>query len=148
MSHLVDYDERIANYDGLPMANVRWHPHGARRHWTAVALVDTGAEYLHLPVEAAQWVGVDLSDSPSVALLTVGGLTRMLHATADVEIEGVRVTVACNFARNATPLVGRRAMFAVLDSLGFSPTSWLARWKDPRSPRQAGVPFEMMRWRR
>jgi predicted aspartyl protease len=93
--------------------------------WSAVALVDTGADYMHLPKQAAHAIGVSLAGATVVKIATAGGTITMERVTVDVEIEGIRRRVPVNFAPNAMPLIGRQAMFAFLTSTGFTTTEWL-----------------------
>ena len=65
-------------------------------------------------------------------------IITVLQEDVDVEIEGVTVNIPVNFAQNAKPLIGRQAIFKVLESTGFTTTEWLLRWKQrPPSATQS-----------
>ena len=111
-------------------------PHGSRIAF--VALVDTGADFMHLPTQSAAAVGVSLANARQITISTAGGIITVLQEDVDVEIEGVTVNIPVNFAHNAKPLIGRQAIFKVLESTGFTTTEWLLRWKQrPPSATQS-----------
>jgi predicted aspartyl protease len=104
-------------------------PHGTA--WAVSALVDTGADFMHLPDSAAAGVGISLAAASSVRTLTAGGVTSFRQAVVNVEIEGVTVSVPVNFGPNVAALIGRQAIFAVLHTTGFTTTEWLLKWIAP-----------------
>jgi predicted aspartyl protease len=126
----VDFDDGLPYIGNRPVGDVVLHgPAGAGRPpWSVQALVDTGADYLHLPLQALQAVGISTSGASRFRILTAGGTIVVQQTTVDVEIQGVRVNVPCNFASGMKPLIGRQAIFQVLDTAGFSATEWLLDW--------------------
>ncbi len=127
----VDFDAGEQYVLNRPKGAVVLHgpggPHGTQ--WKTLALVDTGADYLHLPEEAAQKVGIFLYQAPVFRISTAGGVIRMVRRNVDVEIQGVKVNVPVNFARGAVPLIGRQAIFRVLEAAGFTTREWLLKWR-------------------
>ena len=102
-------------------------PLGTR--WATIALVDTGADYLQLPQSAANAVGLSLAGASSVSVTGIGTLPVPMHKmTVSVEIEGYVINVPALFAPNAKPLIGRQAIFAFLNTSGFTTTEWLLDW--------------------
>lgn len=97
----------------------------------AIALVDTGADFMHLPDEAATYVGISLANSRVFKVSTAGGIIKVRQQNVNVEIQGVSVNIPVNFSKNAKPLIGRQAIFAILDTAGFSTTEWLLDWPHP-----------------
>jgi predicted aspartyl protease len=99
--------------------------------WAVSALVDTGADYMHLPESAATAVGISLTRARRVKTSTAGGTVVFRRCTVDVEIENVKVSIPVNFGRNLPALIGRQAMFSILEIAGFSTTEWLLKWLPP-----------------
>src|SRR5215218_1229962 len=93
--------------------------------WTVKALVDTGADYLSLPEQAARAVGISLANTPQYKTLTARGPGCVRRKMVDAIIQGKKVAVPANFGRNSVPLIGRQAIFQVLRTAGFSTTEWL-----------------------
>lgn len=136
MSYItVDFDDGVPYASRRPMGTVVLNgPGGIHGHrWQAIALVDTGADFLHLPEEAATAVGISLVNVQQVNLLTAGGKVHMKQLKVDVEIQGILVNIPVNFAKNALPLIGRQAIFAILNTTGFSTSEWLLDWHKPQS---------------
>jgi predicted aspartyl protease len=126
----VDFDDGRLYVGRRPRASVILRgpggPHG--KTWAVSALVDTGADYMHLPDSAAAAVGISLHRARRVRTSTAGGPVVFRRRTVDVEIENVTVSVPVNFGRNVPPLLGRQAMFSILEIAGFSTTEWLLKW--------------------
>ncbi|HEY8768182.1 MAG TPA: retropepsin-like aspartic protease [Dehalococcoidia bacterium] len=95
------------------------------------AIVDTGADHMHLPTEAAEEVGIDLSGAVAVILDTAGGSVTMDQLEVGVDIHGRRVTVPVNFAPGAEALLGRQAIFEALGAAGFTTSEWLLQYIPP-----------------
>jgi predicted aspartyl protease len=134
----VDFDDGIPYVGRRPKGSVAIHgpggPYGTSR--TFLALVDTGADYMHLPLEAIQGVGL-ARPRRRVRMMTAGGRITMWRGEFDVDIQGVPVRVPVNVAPNARPLIGRQAIYAVLDNAGFSTTEWLLDLKQTSSTQAA-----------
>lgn len=133
----ISYDDGERYQRRRPYGSVTLHgpggPYGISS-WHAWALVDTGADYMCLPSQAAHAVGVSLTSAASGPVLTAGGVITVQHFAVDVEIQGVRTNVPVNFAVNAKPLIGRQAIFAVLPAIGFTTSEWLLEWPKPPTP--------------
>lgn len=139
----VDFDAGRPYIGRRPRGDVILHGPGGSHGttWSVSALVDTGADFMHLPSSAAIGVGISLAGAGTIRVTTGGGVVSFQQATVDVEIEGVLVTVPVNFGPNAPALIGRQTMFAVLDKTGFTTTEWLLKWKPvppPSTPLSPG----------
>ena len=123
----IDFDDGVPYSGNRPVADVVLQgpggPHGST--WRVQALVDTGADYMHLPVQALQAVGIATTGAPQNRILTAGGTVVMQRVNVDVEIQGTLVNVPCNVLAGAKPLVGRQAIFTMLETAGFSTSEWL-----------------------
>jgi predicted aspartyl protease len=124
----VDFDDGEPYNGNRPVGKVVLHgpggPHGTT--WTAYpVLVDTGADYMHLPDAAAAAVGLSLAGATAHNVSTAGGIVTVRRLTVQVEVHGILRKVPVNFAPNGKPLIGRQAMFAAIKSAGFSTTEWL-----------------------
>lgn len=98
----------------------------SRRLW---ALVDSGADYLQLPSQFAQRIGVNVSTHGKAVSMAVagGGTVQFIRVpSVPVQIEGKLVRVDCLFSPNqaATPLLGRTAFLAAID-VGIDVNGWL-----------------------
>jgi predicted aspartyl protease len=99
--------------------------HGPRGRFPLVrALVDTGADYAQLDAWAAQQVGITL---PAVGqtVATAGGTTTLAKAYADLEVFGTTIRVPVLFGPGANPLLGRHALFQLVQEAGFGTQRWL-----------------------
>jgi hypothetical protein len=136
MTRTVQFDRVVAAYRGRPWAVVVLHgpggSHGTR--WKVAALMDTGADDLHLPEEAARRVGLAPQTGQSVRLASAGGQITRHRLQVDVDVQGTRVKLDALFAPGAMPLVGRRAMFSVMEAAGFTSGEWLVKWPPPPPP--------------
>ena len=128
----VDFDTGRPYASRRPRGDVILHGPGGSHGtvWAVSALVDTGADFMHLPDSAAAGVGISTTGAGSriVRSSTAGGVVTFRQLAVDVEIENVRVTIPVNFGANAPALIGRQAMFAVLHTAGFTTTEWLIKW--------------------
>ena len=113
---------------------------GGKTTWAASALVDTGADYMHLPDAAAADVGISLAGARPVRTSTAGAVVTFQQATVAVEIEGVKVSIPVNFGPNLPALVGRQAIFAILHTSGFTTTEWLLKWIPPVTTTISATP--------
>jgi predicted aspartyl protease len=125
----IDFDSGEAYTGNRPVTDIVLHGPGGSlgaTTWTgAQVLVDTGADYLHLPQAAIDTVGISMAGAQTYRILTGGGTVVMKRVSVEVEIAGTKVTVPCNVMAGARPVVGRQAMFTVLETAGFSTTEWL-----------------------
>lgn len=122
--------------------------------WITWALVDTGASHLHLPEEALAYVGLSRPGAMTVPVLTAGGdIITMYQLDVDVEIQGARITTACNFGPGAKPLIGRSALFKAMRTAGFNASDWLIEWhaqggnQGPQIPSGAKEALERLKRR-
>ena len=126
----VDFDAGRPYVGRRPRGSVILHgpggPHG--KTWAASALVDTGADFMHLPDSAATAVGISFAGALSVRSSTAGGVVTFRQVIVDVEIENIKVSIPVNFSANVPALIGRQAMFAILHTAGFTTTEWLLKW--------------------
>ncbi len=124
---VIDFDDYEPYYLDRPVSDVTLLGPGGPHHqsWAVRALVDTGADYMHLPTEAAVGVGISLHDAISIELGSAGGKIEVRQKVVTVEILGVPVQIPVNFAPNAMALIGRQALFEVLQTAGFGTQEWL-----------------------
>jgi len=137
----VTFDEKEAyNVVGNPKGTVRLKDKSGRYgDWLSWALVDTGANRLHLPDAAAESVGLTLAGARPVPVMTASGAEIVMHQLdVDVEIQGARITTACNFAPNAKPLIGRGALFKAMKTAGFNSSDWLIEWHQKPGGQPSG----------
>ena len=114
----------LAYAGNRPWADVKISPsHPASV--TYKCLVDTGADYLLLPMSAANLVGITPAGR-SVNVSTAAGVAAMiLEPGVDVEIEGLNVTVSVLFdPTNTTRLVAGRNVLLAAFEFGFDVTHW------------------------
>jgi predicted aspartyl protease len=93
------------------------------------ALVDTGADYLQLPLLAANKAGLNLSLAKTKSVKLAVGLVSMTFLSGvEVEVEGklVKVDVLFDHSGSTNALLGREALLAALEA-GFNASEWL--WK-------------------
>jgi predicted aspartyl protease len=98
-----------------------------RKTSTFKCLVDTGADYLQLPISAAKQASISLTAATPKDVTTVAGSTTLLFVTGvNVEIEGCPVTVDILFdqTNSTSPLAGRQLLLAAFE-LGFDVRQWL-----------------------
>jgi predicted aspartyl protease len=129
----VDFDAGVPYVGRRPMGMIMIA--GPLRSRTLLALVDTGADYTHLPLELLDDVGLPLP-AQRVRMMTAGGIIYMARGLFDVRVEGIPVRVPINVAPRARPLIGRQTLFALLDTSGFTPFEWLLDLKDTSLPPQ------------
>jgi len=99
----------------------------ARRFPVLGVLVDTGADLLQVPANAAASAGFPLGAGTKIPIGTAGGkATMILLSGVVVEIEGIRVTtdLLCHPNPGSRPLLGRAAL-AALVAYGFDAVNWV-----------------------
>jgi predicted aspartyl protease len=131
MTITVDFDTSRAYVGNRPVGDVVLHGPGGSHGttWAASALVDTGADYMHVPDSAVTGVGILTTGATRVRVSTGSGPATFWQIMADVEIEGVTVNIPINFGPNVPALIGRQAIFKVLEKTGFTTADWLLKWK-------------------
>ena len=133
MSHVtVRFDDHEPyNRLGAPRGRItlkdKGGPHAA--DYTTWSLVDTGADHLYLPTQAASLTGLSLANAGRTRIMTTGGSMTMHRLDVDVEVLGVRMLTRCYFAPNVRPLIGRTALLKAVETAGFNSTEWLIEWK-------------------
>lgn len=92
------------------------------------ALVDTGADYLQLPISAAITAGIDLNRKGTQKTVhgATGTATLIFVTGVNVEIEGKTVVVDAFFdpTNSSSALLGRQALLAAVEA-GFNANEWL-----------------------
>jgi predicted aspartyl protease len=127
----IDYDNGTSYAGGLARETVTLHgPGGLSGHNIAsiLAVVDTGANFMHLPTQAAQGVGIVIVGTPNVTVSTANGQIQMWQIRVDVEIRRITRSILVNFANNSPALIGIESLKAFMDALGFDHTEWLIKW--------------------
>ncbi|MGO4477099.1 hypothetical protein AB4Z32_12705 [Massilia sp. 2TAF26] len=109
-----------------PFADVVLNPSSSSTP-THKCLVDTGADYLQLPLLAATASGLSLVGATNFPISTASGAVSMLLklSAVPVDIEGYLVSVDVLFdpTNTALPLAGRNVLLAAFD-LGFETATW------------------------
>jgi predicted aspartyl protease len=92
----------------------------------AQVLVDSGADYVQLPMWAAQQVGLNFSNAKTLRVNGATGSALMnLLAQITIEIEGKQVSVEVLFdPSQGRPLLGRNALRVLGNEYGFDLTDW------------------------
>lgn len=122
----ISFPNSVLFTQNRPYADVVLDPK-RRSTSTFKCLVDTGADYLQLPISAAQQAGISLASATSTNVTTVAGSTALLLVKGiTVEIEGWSVTADVLFdPLNATsPIAGRELLLGAFE-LGFDVNQWL-----------------------
>jgi predicted aspartyl protease len=92
------------------------------------ALVDTGADYLTLPVSVGIAVGYDpaKTGTPMTAHTASGSVTSYLMTGISIKIESQSITASVLFttASSPMPLLGREAILPTMH-IGFDPAQWM-----------------------
>jgi predicted aspartyl protease len=92
-----------------------------------LALVDTGADYLQVPLAEAVAAGFNTGAAMPITVGTAGspvGMTLLARETVSVEGKTVAVSVLLNPDPTSEPLLGREALLAAYDA-GFNVNEWL-----------------------
>jgi predicted aspartyl protease len=89
------------------------------------ARVDTGADYLVLPMRAAPRLGINLNRYSAGSVVTAAGIgTAVIVPGFDVELQKFRITTEVRFMHLHHPLVGLTALLAAFE-FGFNTSAWL-----------------------
>jgi len=123
----VTYSGKIPFFQRRPYADVMFVSGTTGSGPTYKCLVDTGADYLQLPISAAAFSGISLHGATSRTVITVAGPTSLkLVKNVDVSIEGYIVTVDVLFdpSNSSPPIAGRQLLLGAFD-IGFNLTEWL-----------------------
>ena len=111
-------------YSGLTLL----HSSGAPRSPTYRCLVDSGSDYIVLPISAAASVGIRLSRMRKTLHGVTGSASFFFEPALLVDVEGYRITADVLFDPSPSaafvPLLGRAAMLAAFD-VGFTVVEWL-----------------------
>lgn len=93
----------------------------------AMILVDSGADYVQLPMWAADKAGINMAGGKPVRVNGATGSDYMyLRSGVDLDIEGKRITIDVLFdPKNRRPLLGRNGLRAMGDAYGFDQDDWL-----------------------
>ena len=94
----------------------------------AAALVDTGADFMLLPEQAATGVGITPAGAQTVRVATAGGVVTVWRKLVSVTVLNITVDVPISFCANARPLLGRQAIFQLMQTAGFGTTEQLQEW--------------------
>jgi hypothetical protein len=102
---------------------------GTRKSSTYNCLVDTGADYIILPIDAANTVGIILSGATMPVHGVTGSASLNFETNLEIIIENhASITADVLFDPRPTaafvPILGRTAILALCD-LGFDVTDWL-----------------------
>ena len=101
---------------------------GTRKTSVYWCLVDTGSDYIILPISATTMVGITLSGATNTLHGVTGSASFNFETGLQVSVEGYTITADVLFdpAPTATfvPILGRAAILAAFD-LGFNVNDWL-----------------------
>ena len=117
--------------DHRPHANVcLTGPSGRRLGSSWSCLIDTGADYIVLPEDAAILAGITLSRTPKTLRGLVGGASAYIESGVNIAIETHVITIDVLFIPTAMaaastfiPVVGRATLLSI-HQLGFQGTDW------------------------
>jgi len=127
MAYQVDYDGYYGYIGGRPYADIECHGVAGRVQspLRLSALIDTGADYLALPLSAAQALNINLSTYTASSVFTAGGyVSAVTIPSFSVEIEGKLVTVKAQFMAIPQALLGLQAFLTAID-IGLDLRKWL-----------------------
>ena len=79
----------------------------------------------------------------NIRVVTASGPIMMQQLKVNVDIQGANVIIPVNFSNGATPLIGRQAIFAVLQAIGFTTTEWLLQWYRPAGSQRPQLANEI-----
>jgi predicted aspartyl protease len=88
-------------------------------------LVDTGADFVQVPLSTLMAAGVSLNGASKIKVRTAAGTVKMpLVKQVSLLVEGFPVTVdLLGSPANSRPLLGRNALLA-LQNVGFDTVGW------------------------
>lgn len=101
---------------------------GTSRVSVGYVLVDSGADYVQIPMFLANQANIDMSNATTVNVSGVGGSTTMwLTKGVDIEVEGKSISIDVLVdPNNGRSLFGRTGLVE-LSAHGFDPNDW--HWK-------------------
>lgn len=108
-----------------PFTDVKLNPtySGSPTH---KCLVDTGADFLQLPISAAAKAGLSMATATLYSVSTASGTVTLQRLNGvTVEIEGKAVTVPVLFdPTNTAPLLAGRGVLLSAFDIGMQPKAW------------------------
>lgn len=126
--YTVDYDDiRPYRNAGRPLVDLYCHgvSGAVPNPLHLIARLDTGADYLVLPVRVATGLGIDLTKYPRVKVGTAGGPAWAYDVSPFwIDIEGQLVGVRAYFMNSPLAVVGFEAMLSAM-KVGFDLRAWL-----------------------
>jgi len=129
----VIYDELVAwrspdnNTAYRPYCWIKVHGFPAPNAWDGWGLLDTGADFLMLPVGVAHTLSIDIVNCPTENVTIASGAVISLPQTfVDVTIRKKRINVKAIFGIGATPLIGLHTILAAME-FGIDFSGWLYR---------------------
>jgi predicted aspartyl protease len=130
MAIKVDFDAREPHVHGRPLMPCRLHGRGTPRYGTVVrftAFLDTGADYLTLPSQWAQRVGLSLTNAVPVSVLGATGPATVHRLKVDVTFDLLnrRISLPVDFFPHAIPLVGLDALWRLHTVTAVEQADWL-----------------------
>lgn len=125
MTWQITFKSTVRFVGNRPYADVKLNPRMSSSP-TYKCLVDTGADYLQLPISAAGLASLQIASASQFIVTTAAG-SQTMHMLKNVfvEIEGVgaHVDVLFDPTNNAPPLAGRSLLLTAFD-LGFQVGDW------------------------
>lgn len=122
---IINFPNCASFVNNRPYADIILNP-SHRNSPTHKCLVDTGADFLQLPMSAVTASGLRTSSASRHTILTAGTSASMLridNIPAEIEGYSVTVTVLLDPTNQAPPLAGRGILLAAFD-VGFQPAAW------------------------
>jgi predicted aspartyl protease len=126
MTTIIHFNKNAAYVGNRPYADVILNP-ATPGQPTHKCLVDTGADYLQIPLNAASSAGLAIGSATAYTVMTSAGTATMyLVRGVPVDIEGIPVTVdiLCDPSNSAPYIAGRQVLWAAFD-FGFNIKDWL-----------------------
>ena len=125
----VYFDDLDASVSGIPRAELVVHgpggPMGSSVRWANV-LVDTGAKHTQIPERQARDIGIDPTTGVKVTIQTSNGTASRWLVSLQLEVQGRTVnSVGVYIWPNATPLVGRSALYGAFQTTAITSADWL-----------------------
>ena len=121
----ITFSASLSFVGNRPFADVKLNPThpGAPTH---KCLVDTGADFLQLPLSAATKSGLSMATATAHLVSTASGtvtLQRLNGVTVEIEGKTVKVPVLFDPTNKAPPLAGRGVLLPAFD-VGMQPKAW------------------------
>lgn len=125
----VDFDDLDASVNGIPRAELVLHgpggPMGSSVRWANV-LIDTGAKHTQIPERQARDIGINPITGVKVTIHTSNGTASRWLVSVRLEVQGRAVNpVHVYIWPNATPLVGRSALYQAFHTTAVTSSDWL-----------------------